>query len=181
MTFLIGQSGNPNGRPKGALSRRVQLTKLLEPHAEQLINNIKPDNKSDYILSIFFLKPEEVFSPVQVQKLFFLLDKRLDLNFFDFKPYHYGPYSHELTNLLDTMSAFDESIEKKDINGITHYQLSASYLSNTQSWMSEKQRKFILSMIGFVKKLSFKQLCMAIYKEFPEMAENSVFFKVKNK
>lgn len=40
MTFLIGQSGNPNGRPKGALSRRVQLTKLLEPHAELLINKV---------------------------------------------------------------------------------------------------------------------------------------------
>jgi hypothetical protein len=38
MTFKTGESGNPNGRPKGAFSRRVQLSKLLEPHAEELIN-----------------------------------------------------------------------------------------------------------------------------------------------
>lgn len=40
MTFKSGQSGNPNGRPKGAVSRRVQLTKLLEPHAEALIQKV---------------------------------------------------------------------------------------------------------------------------------------------
>lgn len=38
MTFRVGVSGNPNGRPKGAISKRAQLSKLLEPHAEELIN-----------------------------------------------------------------------------------------------------------------------------------------------
>ena len=37
MTFKTGKSGNPKGRPKGALSKRVQLAKLLEPHAEELV------------------------------------------------------------------------------------------------------------------------------------------------
>jgi len=37
MTFRAGQSGNPHGRPKGALSRRTHLAKLLEPHAESLV------------------------------------------------------------------------------------------------------------------------------------------------
>ncbi len=38
MTFKRGKSGNPQGRPKGIISRRGQLSKLLEPHAEALIN-----------------------------------------------------------------------------------------------------------------------------------------------
>jgi hypothetical protein len=36
--YQPGQSGNPNGKPKGTLSRRSQLAKLLEPHAEELVN-----------------------------------------------------------------------------------------------------------------------------------------------
>ena len=37
MTFKFGESGNPTGRPKGAISKRTQIAKLLEPHAEELI------------------------------------------------------------------------------------------------------------------------------------------------
>lgn len=37
MKYQPGQSGNPRGRPRGAISKRTQLAKLFEPHAEELI------------------------------------------------------------------------------------------------------------------------------------------------
>lgn len=36
--FKPGESGNPAGRKAGTLNKRTQLAKLLEPHAEALIN-----------------------------------------------------------------------------------------------------------------------------------------------
>lgn len=45
--FQPGQSGNSNGKKPGTLNRRTQLAKLLEPHAEDLIekrlNSLKLD------------------------------------------------------------------------------------------------------------------------------------------
>lgn len=38
--FEKGNSGNPHGRPKGALSKHSQFRKLLEPHAEALIGKL---------------------------------------------------------------------------------------------------------------------------------------------
>ncbi|HFY0602174.1 TPA: DUF5681 domain-containing protein [Legionella pneumophila] len=40
MKFKPGESGNPSGRPKGSRNTQTQLIKLLEPHAEQLINKM---------------------------------------------------------------------------------------------------------------------------------------------
>jgi hypothetical protein len=36
--YRPGQSGNPNGKVKGTKNKRSQLAKLLEPHANELIN-----------------------------------------------------------------------------------------------------------------------------------------------
>ncbi len=36
--YSKGQSGNPSGRKLGSKNKRTQLAKLLEPHAENLIN-----------------------------------------------------------------------------------------------------------------------------------------------
>lgn len=37
-TFKAGVSGNPSGRPKGSLNKNTQLIKMMEAHAEALIN-----------------------------------------------------------------------------------------------------------------------------------------------
>ena len=39
-SFRKGQSGNPAGRPRGIADKRVELRKLLEPHAEKLVSKV---------------------------------------------------------------------------------------------------------------------------------------------
>ena len=38
--FKPGQSGNPNGKPKGAKDKRTELRGLLQPHAKELVNKV---------------------------------------------------------------------------------------------------------------------------------------------
>jgi hypothetical protein len=40
MTFQPGQSGNPNGRPKGVIDKRAELRGLLEPHAKEIVEKL---------------------------------------------------------------------------------------------------------------------------------------------
>jgi hypothetical protein len=40
MTFQPGQSGNPNGRPKGIVDKRAELRGLLEPHAKEIVEKL---------------------------------------------------------------------------------------------------------------------------------------------
>lgn len=40
MAFQVGQSGNPNGRPKGISDKRTELRALLEPHAKDIFEKL---------------------------------------------------------------------------------------------------------------------------------------------
>jgi hypothetical protein len=40
MAFKKGESGNPDGRPKGSKDKRTDLRVLLQPHAEDLVNKV---------------------------------------------------------------------------------------------------------------------------------------------
>ena len=40
MAFKKGESGNPDGRPKGSKDKRTQYRELFEPHADGLIEKV---------------------------------------------------------------------------------------------------------------------------------------------
>jgi uncharacterized protein YwgA len=133
-------------------------------------------SKSEIILNVLGLVPTEQFSPVQIQKLFFLLDKKLGFGCFNFQAHLYGPYDKGLTDALKRMSVSGKSIDMKNIDGLLYYQINSNSIPDTSRFLDRGKREFIINMVSFVKSLSFKQLCMAIYNEFPDMAKNSVFF-----
>jgi hypothetical protein len=120
-------------------------------------------------------------TPVQVQKLFFLIDRNIsDLiggPFFDFQPYNYGPFDKEVYLTL-------ELLEFEGLVKITSERTWRTYMLTQEgqkigdeilSKLPKKAQNFIINASKFVREHTFTQLVSAIYKAYPEMRQNSVF------
>ena len=63
--------------------------------------------RQDFILATLCSNPEHKYSPVQLQKLFFLIDrllsKKIGKEFFHFEPYHYGPFDQAVYEELNIL------------------------------------------------------------------------------
>lgn len=124
----------------------------------------------------------ELFSPVQVQKLFFLIDKNISESinghpFFNFEPYNYGPFDKKVYITLDEL-AKDGLAEAVSCGSWTSYRLTNEGQKEGErliSSLSQEQRDYVASISQLVRKLSFSQLVSAIYKAYPEMKVNSAF------
>lgn len=126
---------------------------------------------------------QSFFTPVQVQKVFFLIDKRaaegVSGPHFRFEPYDYGPFDRAVYKALEDLAG--EGLV--EIEGLPHdrgrkYRLTeAGQIRGEQclEMIQEPYRSFIRKASEFVRKLSFTALVSAIYKEFPEMRVNSIF------
>ena len=120
-------------------------------------------------------------SPVQVQKLFFLIDRNIadsvDGPHFDFRPYDYGPFDKTVYEVLEELAAegyVDIIPERTWVNyklTVIGQELGEELLCGLQ----EKARQFVERISEFVRGLTFTQLVSAIYRGYPEMRANSVF------
>jgi uncharacterized protein len=121
-------------------------------------------------------------SPVQVQKLLFLIDRNLASLLggpsFDFQPYHYGPFDRSVYTTL-------EDLAKQGLVEITQgdgnwrdYRLTAagqSRAARVMEGLEERAQRYVQRASAFVRSLSFPELVSAIYKAYPEMRVHSVF------
>ncbi|MFM7631049.1 MAG: hypothetical protein ACKO43_04475 [Alphaproteobacteria bacterium] len=123
------------------------------------------------------------FSPVQVQKLLFLVDKNLPSTagapFFNFQPYDYGPFDKDIYLELEKLSK-DGLVEIYHDTFLSHrlYALTPQGCKKAQELtekFDEKNVDYIKKLSEFVRGLSFRDLVSAIYKAYPETKVNSVF------
>lgn len=112
-------------------------------------------DRNSFVLNVFSLIPDVQLSSIQTQKLFFLIEKRLeevcgnDVKQFDFKPYYYGPFDKSLSNLLKIFVYDDilvpyiivrDEYYQLALCRVEYYQINKKKIVDTSSFFNEKIR-----------------------------------------
>lgn len=139
-------------------------------------------NRRHLMLAALSVANGAMHTPVQVQKLFFLIDQEIADEVggphFEFEPYNYGPFDQEVYRELDVLAerGFVEMVPQSTWSS---YRLTDEGQAAGEKYLAElknkKAKSYIRQASEFVRSLSFTQLVSAIYKAYPEMRENSVF------
>jgi len=139
-------------------------------------------NKKDLVLAGLAASNDiDSYSPVQVQKLFFLIDKNaaqyIEGPHFNFQPYNYGPFDKGVYEVLEELER-ENLVEIFRDGNWREYKLTQSGKEigrKALEQMDSKVNKYFFDVSEFVRKHSFSEIVSAIYKAYPEMKENSVF------
>lgn len=139
----------------------------------------------DMILAALAAGPEVWFTPVQVQKLLFLIDRRIPKlvggPIFNFVPYHYGPFDKRIYPVLKQLEEEglvkiqSDSNFRRDAYALTENGVKKGW--NELNALPSDAADFIKRANAFVLKATFAQLISAIYRAYPDMKVNSVFAK----
>lgn len=141
-------------------------------------------NRQELVLAVLGAANGSGYSPAQLQKALFLIDRNLpgivaDGDSFQFRPYDYGPFDRGVYVEADALAANGLArIERSPTSGYRSYfasedgiQRAAECLEN----LSEAQRNYIETVSRWVRSMSFAKLVKSIYEEYPEMRANSIF------
>jgi hypothetical protein len=158
-------------------SRLFSLLYLGHNTQMGLSKNIK---QKEIILAVLSAGGFHHYTPVQIQKLFFLIDKlvskKIDGPFFNFIAYHYGPFDKQLYVLLEDLSnEGDVEISQFPSKYFTLTEKGLKLGINKLENIDKNEVDNIKKLNEFVCSLSFSELVSTIYKYFPEMKKNSVF------
>lgn len=138
-------------------------------------------NQKEIVLAGLAPAKGAAHSPVQVQKLFFLIDRNIPnaINgpLFNFEPYNYGPFDKDIYDVLDDLWE-DDYVDITTTQSIRRYKLTFRGQEEGERLLSELPeyaQEYITEVSQFVRRLSFTELVTSIYNAYPEMRENSVF------
>ena len=135
--------------------------------------------KKDWILLILKQLP---LDRIHIMKILFLIWHRSDRkieNYFQFKPYLYGPCSFEVYTVLDELSADGLIIQPPHpVHQWVNYYLTEKGKKEAEE-SEKKASSNIISIINNVanelSKLDFSELLRKVYGEAPDFASNSIF------
>lgn len=137
--------------------------------------------RREMVLAGFAPADGEAHSPVQMQKLLFLLDRNLaqalQAERFAFRPYDYGPFDPGVYNLVDDLVVHGLAVRTLTRTWST-YSLSPQGQEEGDRLLGSfppKVQEYVRNISRFVRSVSFPELVSAIYRAYPDMRVNSVF------
>ena len=151
---------------------------MLEPSDRALTH------RQELVLATLASRPGVEFAPVQVQKLFFLIDENIAEDIggkqFAFEPYDYGPFDKNVYLELEQLeqAGLAQIAQHGPASGGRRYELTPEGQNTGAACLrglSPRAQRFIARAAEWVCKLSFAQLVGSIYKAYPHMRENSIF------
>lgn len=139
-------------------------------------------NRNDLVLAALASRPSAELSPVQVQKLFFLIDRNIAAEIggpaFNFKPYDFGPFDKNVYSALEELSEGGCVRIKNPRSRYRSFIVTedgAARGKRVLSQLSENARSYIEQVVDWMIPLTFDQLVEAIYKAYPDMKEKSIY------
>lgn len=138
-------------------------------------------DRSDIVTASFAAGgPGAAFDPIRVQKLLFLVDRevseRVGGPYFDFRPYHYGPFDPAVYRVLDDLAA--AGVLWTDSSGrYPRYLLTETGYRRGMAVL-ERLPDVVATYMGsaarWVRLTPYRLMLSAIYRRYPETAVNSV-------
>ncbi|MYD10277.1 MAG: hypothetical protein F4X02_09570 [Chloroflexi bacterium] len=136
--------------------------------------------RTDLLLKIIAAAEGEPLTPAQLQKVAFRLGMECSSympdDYYQFRKYDYGPFSAEIyrdAERLERDGKIRISINPK--GGWREYAATVRGYTTELEDLPEEVSSFITENVNWARSLTFQQLVRAIYKDYPEFRENSVF------
>lgn len=136
--------------------------------------------RSDWTLLALAAAKGRPLSPVQLQKVLFLLGKKGKVKgeFYAFSPYNFGPFSADIYKDAEALAAQGLAQIDRNEPGRPWALYSATPEGLEQAAtvkVDDGTRAYVQALVDWAKRLSFQQLVSAVYREFPEQRANSIF------
>ena len=124
--------------------------------------------------------PGATFDAVELQKLFFLIDREIPHligdPYFSYKPYNYGPFDKTVYDVLDGLLESSDAVA--DVS--SRYPLyslidsGAAKGARLLAGLRDSASRYLREASAWILATPFQPLLAAIYRQYPDMARNSV-------
>jgi hypothetical protein len=138
--------------------------------------------REDWLLLALACADDSGLSPVQLQKVLFVLGREMPNiagdRYYEFNPYHYGPFDANVYRDATWLSVQGLVSVSTDESALRHYSithLGQARASKLRGGATAAALDYLTRVVAWAQGLSFSQLVKSIYAHYPETSVNSVF------